>query len=742
MAQDLQTLVVSLSADIKRYENALNKAQGITNKNAQKIEKRFSKMNSTLGSSFGGLGAKLAGVFAGTAIARGAVKFSDAATRIDNSLKVAGLSGAKLDEVYGKLRDSALKNSAPLEDLATLYGRASLAAKDLGATQEQLVKFTDNVALALKVGGKSAEESSGALLQLSQAVSGSVIQAQEYNSLIDGAPALLQAVAAGMKETGGSVAALTRLVKDGKVSSRAFFDAFEAGAPILAEKVKDVDVTFGQAMENFQTALIDTAREFNNSTGASKNFAGGLNNIARSIADFDTSGFIQKIQEANGAVETFLNNVGNADVFKKLAQALGAMDENGNAFNPDFKAAQDKTATLEKEVKDLQAVIENNTKLGFDTTDAMARLVGIQSVLAQIRGEAANISETLPNPSKGDLVMKPTLGTKDDAVGSAVTPISLADPKYTVPTTPKKPKKTGSKSTPKTADDRIGADIQSIKDRTEALRVETELVGQSFVVQEQRKMALDLEQSALADLREEARKKGQTDLDSIKLGPEQVAQINAVSTAYAQQADELRKVQDTQDKAEQAAGEFYDTFKGGVIDAITGAESLSDALSGVLKKLGDMLLNAAFDSLFKPASGNSSGGAFGSLFSGLTGALGFASGGYTGSGGKNQIAGAVHKGEYVFDAESTKRIGVDNLRKMQGYAQGGLVGAPRMPTLKGGSSIGGGGNFTFAPVIDARGADADAVTRLEQVVAKQAREFDARAVQAIRKANNSNMKLR
>ncbi|HBR6964405.1 TPA: phage tail tape measure protein, partial [Klebsiella aerogenes] len=38
-------------------------------------------------------------------------------------------------------------------------------------------------------------------------------------------------------------------------------------------------------------------------------------------------------------------------------------------------------------------------------------------------------------------------------------------------------------------------------------------------------------------------------------------------------------------------------------------------------------------------------------------AVGFASGGYTGSGGKYQPAGIVHKGEYVFDQESTNRIG-------------------------------------------------------------------------------------
>lgn len=42
----------------------------------------------------------------------------------------------------------------------------------------------------------------------------------------------------------------------------------------------------------------------------------------------------------------------------------------------------------------------------------------------------------------------------------------------------------------------------------------------------------------------------------------------------------------------------------------------------------------------------------------------YASGGYTGNGGKYEEAGVVHKGEFVFDKESTSRIGVNNLMAM------------------------------------------------------------------------------
>ncbi|HIH9670191.1 TPA: phage tail length tape measure family protein [Klebsiella pneumoniae] len=49
--------------------------------------------------------------------------------------------------------------------------------------------------------------------------------------------------------------------------------------------------------------------------------------------------------------------------------------------------------------------------------------------------------------------------------------------------------------------------------------------------------------------------------------------------------------------------------------------------------------------------------------------VGFASGGYTGPGGKYQPAGIVHKGEYVFDQASTNRIGVSQLEALRNGQQ-------------------------------------------------------------------------
>ncbi|MBI1491875.1 phage tail tape measure protein [Escherichia coli] len=58
----------------------------------------------------------------------------------------------------------------------------------------------------------------------------------------------------------------------------------------------------------------------------------------------------------------------------------------------------------------------------------------------------------------------------------------------------------------------------------------------------------------------------------------------------------------------------------------------------------------------------------------------FVTGGFTGTGGKYEPAGIVHRGEFVFTKEATSRIGVGNLyRLMRGYAEGGYVGGAGSP---------------------------------------------------------------
>lgn len=319
MATDLERLVVQLSTDIRGYENSLRRAQGVTTRNVRQIESTFALANKNIQAGFVGLAKGFAGAFAGTAAITAAQRLIDASTRISNALKVAGLSGDQLSQVYDRLFDSAQRNAAPIETLVELYSRAATVQKELGVSSEELLRFTDNVSLALRVAGTDAQSASGALLQLSQALGSGTVRAEEFNSILEGALPIAQAAAAGLEEAGGSVAKLRSLVIDGKVSSEAFFRAFEAGAVTLQTKVASSEATVSQGFVRLTNVLIKVAGEFNQATGVSNATAGALVNLAQAIEQLGEF----MVAAANGPVGRFIGRLGELnEVAKNILTTL------------------------------------------------------------------------------------------------------------------------------------------------------------------------------------------------------------------------------------------------------------------------------------------------------------------------------------------------------------------------------------------------------------------------------------
>ena len=242
---------------------------------------KMSKQFKALGNEIKSLAPIIAGAFS----AREILAAAETYTRLTNQLKVAGLSGQNLAQVQEQLYQIAQRNGVELESLATLYGRAAGAAGELGASQADLVKFTSTVSTALRVTGGDAASASGALLQLSQALSGGKIQAEEYNSLIDGVRPLLEAAAAGSDRWGGSVAKLTKDVKAGTVTSKEFFEAVLAGSEMLEGKAANAATTVSQAFTVLSNAFTKYIGEANQATGATSVLVNGITALAEHLPE-------------------------------------------------------------------------------------------------------------------------------------------------------------------------------------------------------------------------------------------------------------------------------------------------------------------------------------------------------------------------------------------------------------------------------------------------------------------------
>lgn len=722
MATDLERLVVQLSADFKKYENALNKAMGVTNRQARNIERRFQTMNRNLTSGFAGLGSSLTKAFAVAGGVRGLQSLLDSATRIDNALKVAGLSGDELEKVYSRLRDSAIRTAAPLETLVTLYGRAALVQKELGVSQEELLNFTDKIAVALRVAGTDAQSASGALLQLSQALGSGVVRAEEFNSILEGALPIAQAAAAGLKEAGGSVARLRQLVVDGKVSSEAFFRAFEAGSIILEQKVAGATLTTQQGLTNIRTAMIDAAREFAKGSLAAESLGDAFGIMADKINGIDFKhfgeqvrelvGFIDDIRQALGYLQTLGINIGRATGLDSVGDAL-----TGGAAHKSFLGG---ALTITNQ-RGLQRRIDEAFGNAVDTAAGLT-----EEAIRQSAGTVTGTGKTSRLPS------------------TTVNPVSLDD--YA----PRGTGSGGSKSTKERADDyeRLS---RRIADSTAALVAETE-------VQRQLNPLVDDYGYAVEKARTEQELLSAAQKAGIAITPELRKEIAGLAEQYALATVEAAKLAEAQDEARENAekwlGVGQDVTKGFIQDLING-KSAAESFAGALAKIGDALINDVLNNLFKINSAGS-GGILSSIF-GLFGGGGginygalsssgkylFSSGGYTGPGPKNKPAGVVHAGEVVWSQDDVRKAG--GVAAVEAMRLGGVkpaaIQAPVMPKL---TNMMGSGGTVNAPVninIDATGADREGLMRVEQQVAKLRQEVPSMVISNVRKAQKSNVKL-
>lgn len=235
-------------------------------------------------------------------------------------------------------------------------------------------------------------------------------------------------------------------------------------------------------------------------------------------------------------------------------------------------------------------------------------------------------------------------------------------------------------------------------------------------------------------------------------GDQYIAQLTQLSSALEQGWINADQFSDAVDRLNQnfekdtgEMGEFAKEAARGIQNSL--GDGLYQIMQGNFKNIGSaflqMLQKMAADALAAQIakklfgdfdSGGGIGGIFGALFSGMAGSAGggigsataadvsgaggglmfLADGGYTGPGGKYDVAGIVHRGEYVLNADATKRLGRGFLDRLNGFADGGYVGPDRGP-----AGLGMGGmNLN----IETRGVDIEVVEARQNEMSLIARQ--------------------
>lgn len=204
------------------------------------------------------------GAFGSIMIGQQLMQLADSATVVSNRVAIVSDSVGEAEAGVAELYDIARRTRTPIEEMAQLYQKVMMASEELGISQQDAFRFVEAVGMGLAVQGSSANTARGALIQLSQAIGTDIVRAEEFNSILEGAYPIALAAARGIDETGGSVARLRRMVIDGEVSSREFFEAIMSQYPEIADMFGRTTPTISQSftiLRNKMTEYISQSEE-------------------------------------------------------------------------------------------------------------------------------------------------------------------------------------------------------------------------------------------------------------------------------------------------------------------------------------------------------------------------------------------------------------------------------------------------------------------------------------------------
>lgn len=211
----------------------------------------FDQVNSQLDSMNGKLataGKALAGAFSVsllTGAVRSVAQTADAYNLMNARLKLATGSQQEFNTANSELRRIATATQTPLESMVTLYGRISRPLKEAGRSQADILKVTEAVAQSFRISGATAEEAQNGVVQFAQALGSGALRGDEFNSVAEQAPRLMQALAAGI---GVPVGALKEMAAQGLLTAEVVTNALTGQLDVLRAEASTLPATVGGAM--------------------------------------------------------------------------------------------------------------------------------------------------------------------------------------------------------------------------------------------------------------------------------------------------------------------------------------------------------------------------------------------------------------------------------------------------------------------------------------------------------------
>lgn len=213
------------TANIAQARKELGAADAALNEmeeSYRKCNNQQEQLNKRLGqgsSAANGLLGKIKGIasaYLGMKGLSGLVNLSDTITQTDARLSMMNDGLQTTAELNDMIYASAQRSRGSYLATADAVAKLGLMAGDAFSSNQETIAFMEQVNKQFKIAGTSATGIEAAMLQLTQAMGSGVLRGEEYNSILEQAPNIIQAIAEYMDVPKGQ---LKDMAADGKITA-------------------------------------------------------------------------------------------------------------------------------------------------------------------------------------------------------------------------------------------------------------------------------------------------------------------------------------------------------------------------------------------------------------------------------------------------------------------------------------------------------------------------------------------
>lgn len=272
MAQESRLVIVIDSQNAERNARNLGNELNSIEKNGDYASKSMDRMSIATRT--------LAGYMAGVVTIGSAISKMDLYTGINNKLKLVTNSQEELNLAMNDTFEIAQRSASSWSAVNDVYSKYMSNAKTLNLTQEQTAKLTEITSKAVAISGSNSESAAAALFQYGQALDGGVLRAEEFNSLVDGAGGLLNAMAKGLGVTRGE---LRQMMLDGKLTGEVITKALLKAGDSVEQLYGKTNKTISQSLEMLSNGITKFVGETGQGSGAAQSLAGSIQILAENL---------------------------------------------------------------------------------------------------------------------------------------------------------------------------------------------------------------------------------------------------------------------------------------------------------------------------------------------------------------------------------------------------------------------------------------------------------------------------